>query len=52
METEKLEFKLKAEALLIQIKEERKKRTIEDWVNSPKINNQLNIPELQKVNKT
>jgi hypothetical protein len=42
-------FKLRAEAQLIQIKEERKKRVKEYWENLPKINTRMDVPELPKV---
>jgi hypothetical protein len=42
-------FKLKAEAQLIQIREERKQRIKEYWENLPKINTPRDVPELPKV---
>jgi hypothetical protein len=49
MENERLEFKLKAEAQLTQIKEERKQRIKEYWENLPKINTPRDVPELPRV---
>ena len=42
-------FKLRAEAQLIQIREERKKRVKDYWENLPKINTRMDVPELPKV---
>jgi hypothetical protein len=42
-------FKLKAEAQLIQIREERKQRIKEYWENLPKINTPRDVPDLPKV---
>ena len=42
-------FKLKAEAQLIQIREERKKRVKEYWENLPKIVTPNDVPELPRV---
>jgi hypothetical protein len=42
-------FKLKAEAQLIQIREERKKRVKEYWENLPKIITPNDVPELPRV---
>ena len=42
-------FKLKAEAQLIQIREERKQRIKEYWENLPKINTPRDVPELPRV---
>jgi hypothetical protein len=42
-------FKLKAEAQLIQIREERKKRVKEYWGNLPKIVTPNDVPELPRV---
>jgi hypothetical protein len=42
-------FKLKAEAQLIQIREERKQRIKEYWKNLPKINTPKDVPELPRV---
>ena len=42
-------FKLKAEAKLIQVREERKKRIKEYWENLPKIINPNDVPDLPKV---
>ena len=49
MENERLEFKLKAESQLTQIKEERKQRIKEYWENLPKINTPRDVPELPRV---
>ena len=42
-------FKLKAEAQLIQIREERKKKVKEYWENLPKINTPRDVPDLPRV---
>jgi hypothetical protein len=42
-------FKLKAEAQLIQIREERKKRVKEYWGNLPKIVTPRDVPDLPRV---
>jgi hypothetical protein len=42
-------FKLRAEAQLTQIREERKKRVKEYWENLPKINTPRDVPELPRV---
>jgi hypothetical protein len=44
-------FKLRAEAQLIQIREERKKRVKEYWENLPKFKNPDNVPELPNVDE-
>ena len=49
MEDRQLEFKIKAEAQLEQIREERKKKVKEYWENLPKINTPRDVPELPKV---
>jgi hypothetical protein len=52
METEKLALKLKAEAQLKQIKEEREKRIKEFWENGiPKLNNPEDVPTLPVVDE-
>lgn len=51
METEKLEFKLKAEAQLQQIREEREKRIREYWGNVPKFENPEDVPDLPRVDE-
>lgn len=52
METEQLEFKLKAEALLQQIREERKKGAKECLENElPKFSNPEDIPDLPQVDE-
>ena len=42
-------FKLRAEAQLIQIREERKQRIKEYWENLPKINTPRDVPDLPRV---
>lgn len=42
-------YKLKAQAQLIQVREERKKRIKEYWENLPKIVNPNDVPELPRV---
>jgi hypothetical protein len=49
MEDRQLEFKIKAEAQLEQIREERKKKVKEYWENLPKINTPRDVPDLPKV---
>ena len=49
MENNEMEYKLKAEAQLTQIREERKKRVKEYWENLPKIINPNDVPELPRV---
>ena len=49
MEINMMEYKLKADAQLTQIKEERKKRIKEYWENLPKINTPMDVPELPQV---
>jgi hypothetical protein len=49
MEDRQLEFKIKAEAQLEQIREERKQRIKEYWENLPKINTPRDVPDLPKV---
>lgn len=52
METEKLEFKMKAEAQLRQIREEREKRIKEYWQNGlTKFVNPKDVPDLPKVDE-
>ena len=49
MEDRQLEFKIKAEAQLEQIREERKKKVKEYWENLPKINTPRDVPDLPRV---
>ena len=49
MEDRQLEFKIKAEAQLEQIREERKKKVKEYWKNLPKFNTPMDVPELPRV---
>ena len=49
MEDRQLEFKIKAEAQLEQIREERKQKIKEYWENLPKINTPRDVPNLPKV---
>lgn len=52
METEQLEFKLKAEAQLQQVREERKKRIREYWEKGlPMFNNPEDVPDLPQVDE-
>jgi hypothetical protein len=52
MENEKLEFKLKMDAQLKQLKEERELRIKEYWENGlPYFNNPEDVPELPKVDE-
>jgi len=52
METENLGFKMKAEAQLKQIKEERQKRIKDYWQNGlPKLVNPEDVPDLPKVDE-
>lgn len=52
METEQLEFKLKAEAQLQQVREERKKRIREYWEKElPRFNNPEDVPDLPQVDE-
>jgi hypothetical protein len=52
METEQLEFKLKAEAQLQQVREERKKRIREYWEKElPMFNNPEDVPDLPQVDE-
>ena len=52
MENENLGFKMKAEAQLQQIREERQKRIREYWENElPKFNNPQDVPDLPKVDE-
>jgi hypothetical protein len=51
MENERLEFKMKAEAQLRQVKEEREKRIREYWDNIPKFENPNDVPELPRVDE-
>ena len=49
MENNELGYKLKIDAQLIQVREERKKRIKEYWGNLPKIVNPNDVPELPQV---
>jgi hypothetical protein len=49
MENNELGYKLKIDAQLIQVREERKKRIKEYWENLPKIINPNDVPELPRV---
>ena len=49
MENTELGYKLKIDAQLIQVREERKKRIKEYWENLPKIVNPNDVPELPQV---
>jgi hypothetical protein len=51
MENNELGYKLKIDAQLIQVREERKKRIKEYWENLPKIVNPNDVPELPKVDE-
>ncbi len=52
MENERLGFKMKAEAQLEQIRQERIKRIKEYWTNElPKFNNPEDVPDLPKVDE-
>lgn len=51
MEDRHLEFKMKAEAQLKQVKEEREKRVREYWENLPKFENPEDIPDLPRVDE-
>jgi hypothetical protein len=49
MENNEIGHKLKVEAQLIQIREERKRKVKEYWENLPKINTPRDVPDLPRV---
>lgn len=51
MEDRQLEFKMKADAQLEQIREERKKRIKEYWENLPKLVEPTDVPDLPRVDE-